>query len=756
MQNQILDIAIKYASTGLAVFPCHSIRSGKCSCGADNCDKPGKHPRTPRGFKDATTNESAIHSYWTQYPDANIGCATGEVSGIVVLDIDVKHGRSGSEFKIPPTPTVKTGGGGNHYFFKYPGHAVKSTNSQVFGPGVDIKADGGYVIMAPSLHMSGNHYEWVIGLEDEGLADMPEWFTSAINSYTKEKDTKRLWKKDPAEVAQGTRNETATSVAGKIRKSLPIEIRESVGWPGLLAWNNSLSKPLRETELRSVWESIKKYDTDETQSNVKLSQANALLEVIINRKDVTLFHDEQGNGYISLDIAGHQEVWACKSKALRKWISSEIWRIQKKAPGLEVVKSVLAVLEGNACYGGSEYKLNNRMAWLNGDLWYDLTNKDWQSIKINKNGWQIIDKTPIIFSRHSHHKAQLLPTENGDINLFLKYINVTNKDHQLLLKIFLVTCFIPDFPHTLFLVFGSQGSAKSTLSRLLRLVIDPSIIDVASMPESQKELIQALAHHAFLFFDNVSHISEASSDILCKAITGGGFVKRELYSDDDDIIYSFKRCIGINAINLVATRPDLLERSLLVELERVESKKRKAEKEIIGEFTKELPSILGGVFDVLVKAISIYPSIKVDGLPRMADFALWGCAIAEALGYTKEEFLSAYQENINRQTEMLINENVVANAIITFMEDKTEWKGTPTNLMEQLYQHAGFVNIDTREKYWPKGANALSRRLNELSTPLKQMGLSVVISTSGTERSIHIKKLPKDVPPTQANLDKIK
>ena len=130
----------------------------------------------------------------------------------------------------------------------------------------------------------------------------------------------------------------------------------------------------------------------------------------------------------------------------------------------------------------------------------------------------------------------------------------------------------------------------------------------------------------------------------------------------------------------------------------------------------------------------------------MADWSLWGSAIAEALGHTKEEFLNAYQNNIIRQTEMLLNENIVATAIITFMEDKEEWRGTPTQLLESLSSHAMLSGIDMREKYWPKGANVLSKRLNELSTPLKQMGYLVTIDTNGIERYIHIQKTEKAVP----------
>ena len=490
------------------------------------------------------------------------------------------------------------------------------------------------------------------------------------------------------------------------------------------------------------------YDNEDGEISFKErpTQASILLETILNREDLVLFHDEQKDGYISLEINGHQEIWSCKSKAIKRWLASEVYRTQKKAPGSEVIKSILAVLEGKSRFEGEEVELQNRVAWKNDELYYDLTNKEWQAIKINKNGWEIVDKPPILFKRYSHNKAQITPSKNGDVKLFLNYINVTNPEHRLLLLVFLVSCFVPGIPHVLLVIFGAQGSSKSTLSRLARLLVDPSLIEVASFPHSQKELVQALAHHYFLFFDNVSYISEEQSDILCKAITGGGHTKRELYSDDDDIIYNFIRCIGINGINLVTTRPDLLERSLLLELERIEPAERKTEKELYQNFKIDLPSILGGVLNILVKAIEIQSTIKPDSHHRMADWEVLGCAISEALGHKKEEFISAYQNNINRQTEMLLNENIVATAIITFMDGQLDWKGTPTELLQKLSGHAMLAEIDTREKYWPKGAGALSRRLNELSTPLKQMGFLITISTTGIERYIHIQKVVKKEP----------
>ncbi len=268
------------------------------------------------------------------------------------------------------------------------------------------------------------------------------------------------------------------------------------------------------------------------------------------------------------------------------------------------------------------------------------------------------------------------------------------------------------------------------------------------MPDTPKELIQALAHNAFLFFDNVSHITEVVSDILCKAVTGSGFPKRELYSDDDDIIYSFRRSIGINGINLVTTRPDLLERSLLIQLDRISDRDRKQENELDENFTRDLPLILGGIFGVLVNAIRVKSSLKLASYPRMADFTIWGCAIATVLGFTAENFLEAYKENIARQTEVVLNENIVASVLISFMEERAAkgerlWTGTPTMLLQDLASHAAFCGIETRfEKYWPRASNSLTRKLNELAVNLKTAGI-VLIVARGNTREVTLEMLPK-------------
>ena len=463
-----------------------------------------------------------------------------------------------------------------------------------------------------------------------------------------------------------------------------------------------------------------------------------ILEDSIN--EITLFNDGM-DGYIRIKIDNHYETWPIRGKIFRQWLIKKFWTVTNKAPHKDTLSGAISLAEAKANCDGIKYKLHNRFASKDGTIWYDLTNEKWQQVKITPDSWKVIDDVPVLFKRYSHQLDQVHPQIGGDIRLLLRYVNITDADTQLLLLVFIVSCYVPDIAHVILVLHGSQGSSKSMLSKLLRRIVDPSRIDAAHLPTRMEEVVQVLAHHAFVIFDNVSYVSPEISDLLCKAVTGSGFTKRELFTNDDDIIYSFRRCIGINGINLVSTRPDLLERSLLIGLERIPPESRKTEEELLKAFEKDIPFILGSIFDTLTRAMNIHQTIEVPSLPRMADFAKWGCAISEALGYTKEDFLRAYTKNIEQQKDTALSESPVAQAILSFVGDKDEYSATPTVFYKELTDHAAFdLKIDTRGDSWPKAPNYLTRRLNELKVNLADAGIGFNTSADH-ERRIRIFRL---------------
>ena len=164
----MLDEALQYAGRGWRVFPLHHIVNSKCSCGR-SCASPGKHPRVKGGFKAATTDVAQITAWWSKWPEANIGIATG--AGLTVVDLDGPEGAAqlatmvAENEPLPRTLTAQTGRGYHLYF------RAEGLGSSARGK-VHIRGEGGYVVAPPSNHLSGNHYKWILELP---LAEMPDW-----------------------------------------------------------------------------------------------------------------------------------------------------------------------------------------------------------------------------------------------------------------------------------------------------------------------------------------------------------------------------------------------------------------------------------------------------------------------------------------------------------------------------------------------------------------------------------------------------
>jgi len=169
----------------------------------------------------------------------------------------------------------------------------------------------------------------------------------------------------------------------------------------------------------------------------------------------------------------------------------------------------------------------------------------------------------------------------------------------------------------------------------------------------------------------------------------------------------------------------LLDRSLLLGLERIPSHQRKPEQRMWEEFETASTQILGAAFDALSDAMRILPSIQLTRPTRMADFAVWGCAIAEALGHSQSEFLDAYERNYTERNEEILASDPVATLIVSFMKDRETWEGSASDLLGELESLTRLLRVSTRTKTWPKTPNVLSRRLNVVAANLAATGIAI-------------------------------
>jgi len=573
------------------------------------------------------------------------------------------------------------------------------------------------------------------------------------------------WRKEYAEALQGRdvvilpdndepgrkhAQQVARSLHGKARSVKVVEL------PGLpekgdishwLATGHTAEELEAVVEAAPEWQPPKKSDSrkqsGEGDTEKQESQADRLVNLVV-ADGVELFHDDLGDGFARVPVRNHREVWRCRSKDFRRWLARRFWQSEAKALNSDALSAALNVIEAKARFEGEEHRLHNRAAFHQDAIWHDLADRDWRAVGVTSDGWEIIAEPPILFRRYAHQRPHPEPVRGGDLHDLLRFVNLRDSSQGLLLLAYTVCCFVPDIAHPIPVLHGPQGSAKTTLFRILRALIDPSATAVLSFSRDATQLVQQLSHHWAPFYDNITGLPDWTSDMLCRAVTGEGFSKRELYSDDEDVIYQFRRCVGLNGVNVAAHRPDLLDRCILFGLEPIEPARRRPEEATWREFEEARPRLLGSILDALSRAMALHGSVRLTRLPRMADFALWGCAVAKALGHSEDEFMAAYEGNTEVRNEEALQASPVAAMVMELMDAQAEWEGTPSELLAELETVAEQHRVNTKSSAWPKAAHALSRRLNEVRPNLAAVGIDLAMRRDGRHRIVTIQKVAEN------------
>ena len=319
-------------------------------------------------------------------------------------------------------------------------------------------------------------------------------------------------------------------------------------------------------------------------NNGKSSQADTLIKLALD-SGAELFHTPVDDLYISFSVRDHRETWPVAPGPRKEWLIRGFYLSTTKAPNTEAVQTALNLLEAKARFDGQEHEVHLRTACAGGALWYDLCDDAWRAIRISQNGWRIVANPPVKFIRYRHMAAQVEPEAGGNLDDLFKYINVPSPTDQKLLRTWNVVGLIPGVPRPVQALHGDQGSGKSTTAKRQRDLIDPSGMPLLRAKD-EPEVVQGLAHHYCAIFDNITSIRDWLSDILSRAVTGEGFTKRKLYTDDEDILFAYRRLLILTGIGLVVTKPDLLDRSLIIGVERIPDSERIPEEQLDADFQR--------------------------------------------------------------------------------------------------------------------------------------------------------------------------
>ena len=457
-----------------------------------------------------------------------------------------------------------------------------------------------------------------------------------------------------------------------------------------------------------------------------------------------LFHTLDGTGFADLDINGHRETWSIRSKGFRRWLARRFFEATKGAPGSEALQSALNVIEARAHFDGPQMNVHIRVAGHGGKLYLDLADDAWRAVEIDAQGPRIVDEPPVRFRRAAGMQPLPEPISGGSVEALRPFLNVGSDDEFVLAVAWALAVLRDKGPYPVTVVSGGEGSAKSTFSAILRALLDPNTAPLRALPRDDRDLFIAATNGYVLAFDNVSDLPAWISDTLCRLATGGGFAVRQLFTDQDEVLFDACRPVILNGIEDIVTRPDLADRSIFLTLEAIPEERRKPEKELWAAFEAARPQILGALLDAVAHGLRRLPETQLDKLPRMADFALWATACETAL-WPAGTFGRAYSGNRDEAVEDVIDADPVATAVCAMMAARTEWTGTAKDLLGALGEAAG--KTVRKAKKWPATPRGLSGRLRRAATFLRKVRIDIGFSREGSARTrmIEISSKPQEV-----------
>lgn len=461
------------------------------------------------------------------------------------------------------------------------------------------------------------------------------------------------------------------------------------------------------------------------------------------------FHTSETEAYATVKIeTGHRETYPLHSRRFQLWLRREFHRREKErleeAGGEDLeplifphraLGDVVSHFESLALFEGPEEEVHVRVARRDGMIYVDLCDRAWRAVEISVDGWRVIpsEEVPVKFVRSKGMLPLPEPAHEGDALPKLRsLLNIGNsadgeRNWRLILA-WLAQAFTPTGPYPVLTLLGPQGAAKSTAQRILRNIVDASSVPLRTAPRDEHNLYIDARAGWVIALDNMSSLPLWLSDSLCRLATGGGFSTRQLYTDQDQILFDAMRPVILNGIGDVVTRPDLLDRSLIINLPPIPKESRKLERVLEAEVEEAKAGILAALFSAVSAGLATQEDVKLDGLPRMADFARWGTATEQPLGGEGGSFMEAYTASQEEAVETALESWPIVETLWEFAKgfegDDGAWLGTATELFNTLNEKA--EDDLKRAKDWPKQPNKLTEQLNRLAPSLVEVGVYVV------------------------------
>lgn len=353
---------------------------------------------------------------------------------------------------------------------------------------------------------------------------------------------------------------------------------------------------------------------------------------------------------------------------------------------------------------------------------YALYNQEGEYVAITKDDYNVVSESKAKFIKKSTNAAQIRPqkTEKNLFELLAPYVSATRKMF-ILFAVWLVQAFC-EGNHSALLITAEAGSGKSTLTKIIREILDPSNLGVNRLIAKADNLITTLTNAYLVAFDNMRDISQDDSDTLCVAVTGGTYTKREAYSSNKLAVYDLHNTVILNSISFMVQESDFAQRCLCLKLKRLQGEDRRCDSEIYDNFKQDLPYILHCIYATIGKAMQIIEHIKPKRVPRMMEPYVEMLAIAVALGVEEERFEEIYFENLDLINKMRANNDFIyaVREYMTTHVNGRSLEGTASEVFMAVRN-----NFSGNKAILPGSASQFSRKLKTEYAALLSIGYTV-------------------------------
>lgn len=485
-------------------------------------------------------------------------------------------------------------------------------------------------------------------------------------------------------------------------------------------------------------------------------QPNALDQIVnhlINESDGVIYDHDSDETYIQWE----GKVIPIYSSEMRDLISIQYYNVLSKYPQETVIKNSKNILSSTARHKGKRENVYKRIKTLKNDqeqLEIHVNAGNGNYVQINDKGYQINNSSKVLFANSKGSLPLPLPqkTDQSFLELLCPLLNLESQSDTVLATAFILSSYFTNSPYPLLALVGQQGTGKTTNSKIIEKLIDPNVTPLRSMPKKEEDLAIMSLHSHLICFDNLSGMSAAVSDAICRVATGGGLSKRKLYEDKDLVTIKVGNPLITNGIGGFIEKPDLAERCILLHCPFVPPDQRKSDSKLWEDFEYIYPKLLDSLFNLISSVLRNLPNTKLDRLERMADYCLIGSAAEEALGLRPGDFMTIYGQKLRDTSMELVSSNCLARMIIQFALYHPNWSGSSTSLFRILK----LDQEETQKKYRgnnliPKAPNSLGKAVNRLSPTFKSFGIYFSQERSELGRkyriSLDFSHLPVDFDP---------